>query len=85
MEICILSVLMLVMAVMNENETMTTVMAGVLLILIFIGVYIFVKTGIIKDSYDKLLRLMIGGTHGLYDPCRRIVCSDYHYRKCCEG
>lgn len=58
---CILSVVPIFLAAIaeenktTENDALYIAMCGVLLILVAIGVYIFVKTGIVKDSYDKIL------------------------------
>lgn len=59
--LCIVSVIPLILAAIGEenrvtdNDAVYIAMCGVLLILIATGVYRFVKTGVIKDSYDKIL------------------------------
>lgn len=58
---CIVSVIPLILAAVGEeskvthNDAVYIAMCGVLLILIAIGVYRFVKSGVVKDSYDKIL------------------------------
>ena len=58
---CIVSVVPILLAAIGEenktteNDALYIAMCGVLLILVAIGVYIFVKTGIVKGSYDKIL------------------------------
>ena len=58
---CIVSVVPILLAAIGEenktanNDALMIAMWGVLLIMVAIGVYTFVKTGVIKDSYDKIL------------------------------
>lgn len=58
---CIVSVVPIFLAAIGEenetreNDALMIAMCGVLLILVAIGVFIFVKTGVVKDSYDKIL------------------------------
>ncbi|MCI8956231.1 MAG: helix-turn-helix domain-containing protein [Eubacterium sp.] len=59
--LCIVAVIPLLLASIKnsadstDGDVLVIMMTGVLLIVIAFGVYQFVKTGIIKDSYDKLL------------------------------
>lgn len=53
--LCIVSVMPLVLACISENHAIVIGMVGVLLVLVALGVYRFVKAGIMKDSYDKIL------------------------------
>ena len=60
--LCIISVVPLLLAAIEkntdgtDNEALIIGMVGVLLIIVAIGVYRFVKVGIVKDSFDKLLQ-----------------------------
>ncbi len=59
--LCIVAVIPLLLASIEnstnntDSDVLVIMMTGVLLVVIAFGVYRFVKTGIIKDSYDKLL------------------------------
>lgn len=59
--LCIVAVIPLLLASIEnstnneDSDVLVIMMTGVLLIVIAFGVYRFVKSGIIKDSYDKLL------------------------------
>ncbi|MCI9126857.1 MAG: helix-turn-helix domain-containing protein [Eubacterium sp.] len=59
--LCIVAVIPLLLASIEnstnnaDGDVLVIMMTGVLLVVIAFGVYQFVKTGIIKDSYDKLL------------------------------
>ena len=53
--LCVVSVIPLLAATINDSEWLILAMAGVLLLLVACGVYRFVKFGVIKESYDKLL------------------------------
>lgn len=54
--LCIVAVVPMMLAAINdESDAPVIAMTGVLLIFVALGVYRFVKVGIIKDSYDKLL------------------------------
>lgn len=53
--LCVISVIPLLAATVKDNEGVIVAMVGVLLILVACGVYRFVKFGMIKESYDKLL------------------------------
>lgn len=58
---CIVSVVPLLLAAISEeskvvdNDSLIIAMVGVLLVIVGIGVYRFVKVGVVKDSYDKIL------------------------------
>lgn len=60
--LCIVSVVPLLLAAIeveshaNGNDALVICMVGVLLIVIATGVYRFVKVGVVKESYDKLLQ-----------------------------
>lgn len=54
---CILSVVPLFMTIfVADNEFMACIGVGLLLCMIAVGVYLLVKTGIIWESYEKLLQ-----------------------------
>lgn len=58
---CIVAVIPMLLAAINDKEkskqeeVLVVAMVGVLLVFVAIGVYRFVKMGIIKDSYDQIL------------------------------
>lgn len=58
---CIVAVIPMMLAAINDKEeaeqedVLVVAMLGVLLVFVAIGVYRFVKMGIVKDSYDKIL------------------------------
>lgn len=58
---CIIAVVPLLLAAITEenramdNDSIIIAMVGVLLILVGVGVYRFVRVGMVKESYDKLL------------------------------
>lgn len=55
--LCILSVIPTIMAgVMEVEDYMSGISVGLLLIIVSIGVYILIRAGMIKSSYDTLLQ-----------------------------
>lgn len=60
--LCIIAVVPLLLAAIEEessadhNDALVILMVGVLLTVIATGVYRFVKVGVVKDSYDKILQ-----------------------------
>lgn len=55
--LCILScVPLLISCFLTDKDYVITSMVGVLLVIVAIAVYLFIRAGILNDSYDKLLQ-----------------------------
>lgn len=54
---CIISVIPVVIFGVLENELLTMLAVGLLLVIVACGVFLMVKVGIVKGSYDQLLQI----------------------------